>query len=566
VKAILIVDDRGENRAVLIAMLAHRGYRFIEADSGAEGLSVVRTVKPDLIIADILMSKMDGYEFVRQLRLDPKVARTPVIFYTANYMEKEARKLARDCGVFHVIVKPAEPEEVYKVVDEVFAAAPPALVPKLGPASTFAKEHLQLVTDKLAQKVDDLEALNAKLQDEIEERKRIEKQLRAAREEAEEANRAKDKFLANLSHELRTPLTPVLLSASALEQNESIESELRQQLAMIRSNIELEARLIDDLLDLTRIAKGQLQLVQSGPVDIHSLVKHAEQIVHNDAVKRSIQVQFELNASEYHVDGDAARLHQVFWNLFKNAIKFTRSNGLITVRTENPKPGQIALSVEDTGMGIDPDALPFIFHGFGNGGRQRRGGSDGLGLGLPIAKAIVDLHGGTIRAESPGRGLGATFAIDLTTTRPFSSSKRAAVPTTEPKGESNPLRLLVIEDHEATLDILARLLRSHGHNVLTATTVKDAILLACTHSFDLVISDLGLPDGNGIDLMRQLTNDYGLRGIALSGYGMASDRAKTEAAGFLSHLVKPVDFGQLERVLREAAPLAGRLRFADSGL
>src|SRR5207249_1483070 len=180
-----------------------------------------------------------------------------------------------------------------------------------GPASTFAKEHLQLVTDKLAQKVDDLEELNAKLHGEIEERKRIEKELRAAREDAERANKAKDAFLANLSHELRTPLTPVLFSASALEQNEPIESELRQQLAMIRRNIELEARLIDDLLDLTRIAKGKFQLVQSGPVDIHSLLKHAEQIVHNDTVKKSIQVRFELNASEHHVDGDAPRLHQV---------------------------------------------------------------------------------------------------------------------------------------------------------------------------------------------------------------------------------------------------------------
>lgn len=554
-KTILIVDDRAENRAVLIAMLAHRGYRFIEAESGAEALTVVRTVKPDVIIADILMSKMDGYEFVRQLRLDAKVARTPVVFYTANYMEKEARKLARDCGVFNVIVKPAEPEEVYKVVDEVFAAPAPDSFPRLGPASAFAREHLQLVTDKLAQKVEDLEEVNAKLQAEIEERKRMEKKLRAAREEAERANKAKDAFLANLSHELRTPLTPVLLSASALEKNEQIQLELRQQLAMIRHNIELEARLIDDLLDLTRIAKGKLQLVYSGPVDIHSLVKHAEQMVHDDAAKKSIDVRFELNAAEDHVDGDAARLHQVFWNIFKNAIKFTHTHGLIIVRTENPNAGQIVLTVEDNGEGIEADALPFIFEGFGNGHGHRRSSSDGLGLGLPIAKAIVDLHGGKIRVESLGRGLGATFAVDLATTQP-AVLRGAGAPTLRSEAASNPLRLLVIEDHEATLEILARLLRSQGHSVLTAMTVKDAMLLACTHSFDLVISDLGLPDGNGVDLMRQLTKNHGLRGIALSGYGMAADRANTEAAGFLSHLVKPVDFEQLDRVLRQVAPLA----------
>src|SRR5438132_9398806 len=177
--------------------------------------------------------------------------------------------------------------------------------------------------------------------------------VKRAQAEAEHANRAKDKFLAALSHELRTPLTPVLMCAAALEQETALKPEFRQQLGMMRRNVELEARLIDDLLDLTRIAKGKLQLVQSGPVDIHSLVKHAEEIVRNDVSGKSIRVQFELNATEHHVGGDAARLHQVFWNLFKNAIKFTRAGGSITVRTANPIPGQILLEVEDTGMGID---------------------------------------------------------------------------------------------------------------------------------------------------------------------------------------------------------------------
>jgi signal transduction histidine kinase len=548
-KTILIVDDRADNRAVLIAMLAYRGYQLIEVASAAEALKIVRKVKPDLVIADILMSKMDGYEFVRQLRLDSKIARTPVVFYTANYFEKEAWKLAQDCGVFHIIVKPAEPEEVYKVIDEVFAA--PASATTLPLASTFAREHLQLVTDKVAQKVYDLEELNAKLEAEIVERKRIEQELRLAREEAERANRAKDNFLANLSHELRTPLTPVLMAAASLEQEPRIESEFRQQLTMIRRNVELEARLIDDLLDLTRIAKGKLQLVQSGPVDIHSLVKHAEQIVHNNASGKSIQVHFELNATEHHVGGDAARLHQVFWNLFKNAIKFTQAGGSITVRTANPTPRQIVLEVEDTGMGIDAQALPFVFDSEGE--RRRRIGPDGLGLGLPISKAIVDLHGGTIRADSPGRGLGATFTVEFATVLPFPIAQ-STLPMA--KADSRSLRLLVIEDHAATMEVLARLLRRDGHDLLTASTVEDAILLASTHPFDLVISDLGLPDGSGIDLMRQLTKDYGLRGIALSGYGMAADRAKTQQAGFLAHLVKPVDFDQLNRVLQEVAPAA----------
>ena len=560
-KTVLIVDDRADNRSVLVAILAYRGYRLIEAESGAQALKIVRKQKPDLVIADVLMSKMDGYEFVRQVRLDAKIAHTAIVFYTANYIEKEARKLAKTCGVHHIIVKPAEAEEVYKIVDDVLAMAARGTTALSAPE--FAREHLHLVTDKLAEKVYDLEKVNTKLEAEVVERKRIVAELRCAheearhaREDAERANRAKDTFLANLSHELRTPLTPVLMCAAALEQEGAIEPEFRQQLAMMRRNVELEARLIDDLLDLTRVAHGKLQLLESGPVDLHSLLMHTEEIVHSDALAKSVHLQFELKAGEHHVGGDAARLHQVFWNLFKNAIKFTPAGGCVTVRTANPAPGQIVLRVDDTGMGIDAQTLPVIFRAFEQGETRELQPSGGLGLGLSISRAIVDLHGGTIGAESAGPGLGATFTIKLATVLPFPTTQ-----ITEPKPQSQTdsyrLRLLVIEDHEPTLAVLARLLRRHGHDVLAAGTVKGALWLASTHSFDLVISDIGLPDGNGIDLMRQLTKDYGLRGIALSGYGMAADHVKTQEAGFLAHLVKPISFDQLHRVLQGIAPAKG---------
>jgi PAS domain S-box-containing protein len=387
------------------------------------------------------------------------------------------------------------------------------------------------------------------------ESRSAQQEARDARENAEQANRAKDNFLANLSHELRTPLTPVLMCVADLEQERAIAPEFRLQLTMMRRNVELEARLIDDLLDMTRVAHGKLQLVQSGPVDIHTLLMHTEQIVRSDALAKSVGFQFELKASEHHVGGDAARLHQVFWNLFKNAIKFTPEGGCITIHTANPAPGQIVLGVNDTGMGIDAKTLPFVFHAFEQGEARKLQHSGGLGLGLSIAKAIVELHGGIIRAESAGRGLGATFTIELATVLPFPTTQ-----ITEPMHASQPnshrLRLLVIEDHEPTLEVLSRLLRRQGHDVRTACSVKSALLIAATHSFDLVISDIGLPDGNGIDLMQQLTKDYGLRGIALSGYGMAADHAKTKQAAFLAHLVKPIDFDQLHRVLQGIAPLA----------
>jgi len=556
-KTILIIDDRPAHRRVLMALLTHLGHLLLETDSGAKALKMMRKEKPDLVIVDILMPKMNGYEFMRKLRLDRELAHTAVVFFTAQYIEKESRKLAKACGVQHVIVKPVKPMEVLEIVNEALArrsrrSSSPS-------ARDSARKHLRVVTDKLAEKVCELEELNIRLQTEIKERERMvneallaHAEARHARREAERANCAKDEFLATLSHELRTPLTPVLMCVAALEQEKAIEPDLRAQFGMIRRNVELEAQLIDDLLDLTKIARGKLHLVRSGPVDVHSLLAHTREIVENEARQRSIDLDFDLRATEHHVGGEAMRLHQVFWNLVKNAIKFSLPGGRVTVQTINPVPGQFVFRVEDTGAGITPKTLPVIFRAFEQGERREAQGVGGLGLGLAISKAIVEAHGGTIRGESAGPDRGATFTVELAAILPFPTGQ---VTRPEPPSQTeSSLRLLVIEDHEPTTMVLARLLRQCGHEVRTAETVKGALALASVYSFDLVISDLGLPDGNGIDLMRQLAKDHGLRGIALSGYGMAADRAKTKQAGFVAHLVKPINFEELRRTLQQVVP------------
>ena len=557
-KTILIVDDRPANRQLLLEMLARQGHRVVEADSAMKGLKMVRKEKPDLIIVDILMPKMHGYEFVRKLRRDPKIAHTAVVFFTAGCIEEESRKLAKACGVHHVIVKPVKPEEVAQIVSKALARR--RRINDSPPAHESTRRHLRVVTDKLAGKVIELEELNGRLQTEGAEREQMVKEsllahaeARHAKDEAERANCAKDDFLAILSHELRTPLTPVLMCATALEHEESIDPELRAQLSMIRRNVQLEARLIDDLLDLTKIARGTLQLVGSRTIDVHSLLGHTKEIVENDARQKAVHLDFALMASEHHVRGDATRLHQVFWNLVKNAIKFSIAGGRITVRTFNPAPGEFVLTVEDTGAGITAQSLPVIFRAFEQGETREARTAGGLGLGLAISKAIVEAHGGTIRAESAGPGLGAIFTIELAAVSAFLAP---AAPEPKARFRTAPPRLclLVIEDHEPTMMVLVRLLRHYGHNVFTAENVERALAVAATQSFDLVISDLGLPDGNGIDLMRQLAKRYGLRGIALSGYGMPEDRAKTKAAGFLAHLVKPINFDQLQNALQMFAP------------
>jgi signal transduction histidine kinase len=391
------------------------------------------------------------------------------------------------------------------------------------------------------------------LQRALEQLRQSEDAARRAREEAERANRAKDKFLAALSHELRTPLTPVLMTASILSGETRLPDDVREQLVMMQRNIELEARLIDDLLDLTRISRGKLEMLLE-PVDVHSLLAHTEQIVRNDADDKGVKLRLALKASEHNVNGDGARLHQVFWNVLKNAIKFTPPGGRVMVETTNPNPGKLCLIVTDTGVGIDSETLPLVFSAFAKDSSRQSQRSGGLGLGMAISKTIVEMHHGSIRAESTGTGRGSTFTIELAT---IDSTVTAAVCFTESsEDEGRRYRLLVVEDHQPTLSVLAGLLLRQGHDVFTAGTMEEALDLAARHKLDLVISDLGLPDGNGVDLMLKLARDYGLRGIALSGYGMEEDVAKTKEAGFIAHLIKPIHFEQLSHVIRRASEAA----------
>ena len=258
---------------------------------------------------------------------------------------------------------------------------------------------------------------------------------REARAAAEAANHAKDRFLAMLSHELRTPLTPVLNTVQALEGNTELSTELRAAIEMIRRNVELEARLIDDLLDLTRVSKGKVQL-RLEIVDAHALVATALEICGDEIRAKNLAVTTELLAEEHHLRADAARLHQVFWNLLKNAVKFTPPGGSLTVRSSNPQPGRVRFEVLDTGMGISAEMLPKIFDAFEQGNRATLGG---LGLGLAITKAIVDLHSGVITAASPGQGRGATFTLELATEAAPSPSAETPAPGAvngqEPQGE-----------------------------------------------------------------------------------------------------------------------------------
>ncbi|HEX8076685.1 MAG TPA: PAS domain S-box protein [Chthoniobacterales bacterium] len=241
-------------------------------------------------------------------------------------------------------------------------------------------------------------------------RRKMDTELTRQKETAEAANAAKDRFLATLSHELRTPLTPILIWAGGMLNDPSLPPEIDEGLQMVCRNVELEARLIDDLLDLTRIARGKLRL-HLRKSDAHSLLSHAMEIVGDEISSRQLKLSVEFNAADHMILADESRLQQVFWNVLKNASKFTPGEGAVTVRTFNPRPQALFIEISDTGIGIEPQNLEKIFDAFEQGGLRR----EGLGLGLAISKAIVEMHRGSIRAFSEGPGKGAKFVIDLQT-------------------------------------------------------------------------------------------------------------------------------------------------------
>ncbi|HEY7215629.1 MAG TPA: ATP-binding protein [Thermoanaerobaculia bacterium] len=364
---------------------------------------------------------------------------------------------------------------------------------------------------------------------------------------------AKDRFLAALSHELRTPLTPVLAVISNLEASGRLPAELRGEIAMVRRNVELEARLIDDLLDVTRITRGKLEL-QYQEVDLRQVLEHAIRTSCGEEIAAGrLRVITEI-ADGHPMWADAPRLTQVFWNLLSNAVKFTPEDGTIGVRSWIDEPGWLAVEISDTGIGIDPELLPRIFDAFEQGeARAATRFGAGLGLGLAISRAIVEYHGGTLEAHSGGPGCGATFRVRLPL---LSVPAGAADVTRQPSRAATPaeraLRILLVEDHADTAEAIAELLRLLGHEVTVALTLAAGLAAAEEiQSIDLVVSDLGLPDGNGLDLMRELAGRYGLKGIALSGYGMEEDLRRSREAGFERHLTKPIDFQSLQAVLRE---------------
>ncbi len=372
--------------------------------------------------------------------------------------------------------------------------------------------------------------------------RRIENELRSARDDAEEANKAKDRFLAMLSHELRTPLTPVLATLNLWEAGKDLPPTLAADVRMLRRSVELEARIIDDLLDLTRISRGMLSLNPEN-TDVHAVLTFLIDLSQNELREKKLETVLELKAARHHVHADTARLQQVFWNVLRNAIKFTDAEGKVRVTTSNDASGGIVIEVSDTGIGMTRETISRMFLPFEQADPNRKSRYGGLGLGMAISRALVELLGGKLAVQSDGLERGSTFTITLPTTPAQETEKPG---DTVPGRIREATRILLIEDHADTARALSRLLSSRSYKVRTETTVASALAAVKEEKFDILLCDLGLPDGTGMDFVAAAQEFSDAPAIALTGFGMQQDIERAIEAGFAAHMTKPLNLQKLE--------------------
>jgi signal transduction histidine kinase len=397
----------------------------------------------------------------------------------------------------------------------------------------------------------------AELERQCAEEKRIQMLAREqeARQQAEAANRIKDEFLAVLSHELRSPLNPILGWSRLLRNGKLNATKTAQALEIIERNAQLQSQLIEDLLDVSRILRGKLSL-NMAPVNLASTIKAALETVRLAAEAKSVQIQTMFDPTIGQVLGDAARLQQVIWNLLTNAVKFTPDRGRVEIQLQQIG-SQALIQVRDTGKGISPDFLPYVFEYFRQADATTTRTFGGLGLGLAIVRHLVELHGGTVQVDSPGEGQGATFTVRLPLIKDKSSTQKAEGNSSPFTPESSPLtgiRVLVVDDDADSREFIAFVLEQLGAQVSTVTSAGEAIASLEQLPPDILLSDIGMPDMDGYMLMRQIRAMPPEQGgqilaIALTAYAGEIDRQQALAAGFQHHLAKPVEPDELVKVI-----------------
>ena len=520
---LLVVDDEESLRITTAAIFEKEGYIVDTASSGDEAIDLLSKTEYDLVLTDLHMEGGDGLSVLNQIRRQAPLTISVVL---TGFASVESAIAALQEGAYDYLIKPCDIESMKHTIRR-------------------GVEHRRLMLAEQKARAD-LQQLNRDLEQRIEERTAELTRLNA---ELAEANRAKDVFLATLSHELRTPLTPVVGWIKLLRSGTLDEKSVSQALDAIERNAWLQSRLIDDLLDTSRIATGKLHF-EPKPTDLNVIVKAAVDTVRASAAVRNIELSITLYPASLVVMGEPVRLQQIAWNLVSNAIKFTDPGGKVSITT-GLNGTQSYLTVVDTGIGIEPEFLPHVFDRFrqADGSTSRRHG--GLGLGLAIADALAKLHGGRLEAQSDGVGQGATFTlrVDLAT------SGNVISETVDKKIHSlQGLDVLIVEDSPDTLLLLSTIFRREGATVTTAASASEALQSAVIKRPNIIVSDIGMPETDGYQLLEQLRLVPGLSdvpAIAISGYASEEDRERALAVGYLALVAKPIDVDTLFTIIQE---------------
>jgi signal transduction histidine kinase len=559
---VLLVDDSPARLLSYRTILEPLGERLIEAASGREALRTVMETEFAVIVLDVNMPGMDGFETASLIHQHPRFEKTPIIFVSAINVSDMDRLQGYKLGAVDYVMVPIIPEILrgkVAVLAELFRKRRELQRVNGELADTNARlarsnEALRIEREREVHKLNEaltdsnvkLATSNRELKQEVDERRRIEERLR-------EADRRKDEFLATLAHELRNPLAPIQSALNVYRLGHDVGRADDGTLYQIfERQTGLLVHMVDDLLDVSRITRGRLQLRLERALlaDILTAAVETAQPLIDEGQQR---LELDLPSQPVHLNADPHRLTQVFGNLLNNACKFSDPGGAITVRAKLGE-GTVAIEIHDPGIGLTEQQVRFIFDLFAQADTSLERPHSGLGIGLTLSQRLIELHGGEIHASSEGLGSGSTFTVTLPVAVAGPASAGGSAPAAE-EAAVGSLRIMVVDDNRDSADMLAMSLRIMGHQA-RAVYSPLAVMDACDEfEPELMIMDIGMPELNGLVLAERL-RAHAWRGraprlVALTGWGQAEDRKRSLAAGFADHLVKPINLATIERVCRD---------------
>ncbi|MDC0721270.1 response regulator [Nannocystis bainbridge] len=573
---ILLVDDQPARLLSYEAILAPLEQNLVRASSGVEALQRLLKEEYAVILLDVSMPEMDGFETAAMIHQHPRFERTPIIFVTGHNITDLDALRGYELGAVDYVYVPIVPEILRgKVSVLVELHLKRQELVRANRSLEQANAQLALANSNLqAEKTRELEQLNAVLERanaglaaangtlaaEITERQRAEEALRHTHAQLREADRQKDEFLAMLAHELRNPLAPIHSAVELMGVKEIDDPEVRWCRDVIERQTEQLHRLVDDLLDVSRITQGKIKL-QSAPLEVAAVISRALETTRPLIETRRHRLDVGVPEEPIWIEGDRTRLTQVVGNLLNNAAKYTPEGGQIRLTVELAGPTtQVLIRVADSGTGISGEMLPKVFELFTQVDRTVHQAQGGLGIGLALVRRLVELHGGSVAAHSEGPGKGSEFTVHLPLLRREAASEAAdAHAAPEPKRTSR--RVLVVDDNVDAALSLAGLLKVSGNIVETAYDGQQGIDVADRFRPEVIFLDLGMPKLDGFGAASWIRSQPWAADvllIAVTGWGQEDVRTRTQQSGFDAHLVKPVNFAKLTRLMDQHRGGAGR--------